>query len=148
MQIRGKRLQFYQEEESIIEYQDIEKVQAWQKKGFNRKILRVKLKNGEIYKVLDKDNPIWFKYGLLPKAAIIPECSMNSKEKSYAVKHSPWYDLSNFNISSGKTLSLYGINATQLRKDLEGGKLPPNKIGIINSKLSIDPFTAWQIYGG
>jgi hypothetical protein len=130
---------------------DIAAYQVCQQGGYSYKELRVRLNNGHIYRVLVKDNPLAFRFGLLQKPSRV-ECKPDSadvKEKNgYRTKYwsfilyerLPW-------LSEMQVLRLYGESRQQVDADLKRMNIPINDaVRHDNGKLMFNPVMMHRLY--
>lgn len=129
---------------------EITHVQVSHEVGRSYKTLNVRIRDGNIYKVFKKNNPLIFKYGLLPK---VSEISFNldyrKSNNGFITEYGPWLPYEGISwLNENLLLGLFGISKNILQIDLESGKLPENKIKYVeNGKLLVNSLAVFKIYG-
>jgi len=134
----------------IFDVEEVTNIQVTHEKGRSYKTLNVKLRDGNIYRVLIKDNPLVFKYRLLPRAsqvAVNPEQITTKEKQGFQIEYGPWMSVTLSWLNENLLLRLYGISKKMLLTDLEAGKIAANAIMYNDGgKIMINSLTAFKFY--
>jgi len=130
---------------------DIVEYQVCQQGGHSYKELNVKLKNRRIFRVLVKDNPLVFKFGLLPKPSKIeckPDMAFVKEKNGYRTKYWPWilYERLPW-LSEMQVLRLYGKSRQQVAADLSRMNIAvEDVVRFHDRKLMFNPVMMHRLY--
>jgi len=123
LKVRGICLTDGKHELEEFSLDDIIAYSVCQQVGYSYKDLRVKLSNGHIYRVLIKDNPLVFRFGLLPRPSKIeckPDLAVIKEKNGYKTKYWPFVPYERLPwLAEMQVLRLYGKSRQQVEADLK-----------------------------
>lgn len=132
----------------VVGVEDVTAIRSHKEKGKNYQTLQIKTLDNKFLNVIQRENELVFKLGLLPKAAKFKineknKWSKNGREHDY----SNWYNWQTPTfIPFAKVKEHYSITMDEFEADVASGVFPFDKVKQEGRKIFVCPKTAWRTY--